>query len=196
MNKKETATLMAILKVAYPQYYSRQDEVITAVNLWADMFKDDDFQLVSAAIKSFIASDVKGFPPSIGAIKAYITKITSPDEITEQEAWSIIKKALSNSAYNSKDEFARLPPEIQRLVGAPSQLKEWATIDISQLDTVVASNFMRSYKCRIKSIKEFQALPNEVKQFIGKIGGNMSLELPDTEQLKADALKALEVAGD
>lgn len=192
MTKAETVTLMGIIQVAYPNYYHNKskEELMAAVNLWAEMFKDDNFQLVSAGVKSFITSDVKGFPPTIGAIKQYITKITTKDEMTEQEAWGLIKKALRNSSYNSKEEFAKLPQELQRLLGSPSQLKEWAREEIATLDTVIASNFMRSYRGRIQSIREFNALPADVKQFMNSIGNSMAL--PDTDELKANALKQIE----
>jgi len=194
MTKAETVTLMGIIQVAYPSYYNNKskEELMAAVNLWHEMFKEDDFQLVSAGIKSFIASDVKGFPPSIGAIKQYITKITTKDEMTEQEAWGLIKKALKNSSYGAKEEFKKLPQELQRLIGSPSQLKEWAREEITTLDTVVASNFMRSYRARIQSIREYNALPNDVKQFMSSIGNSMAL--PNTDELKAKALKQLEEA--
>jgi len=194
MNKKETATLMAILQVAYPVYYRNktQDELMTAVNLWTEMFKEDDFKIVSAGVKSFIASDIKGFPPSIGAIKQYIQKITAPEELTEQEAWSLIKKALKNSSYNSKEEFEKLPQELQRLLGSPSQLKEWAREEISTLDSVIASNFMRSYRARIQSVREYNALPNDVKQMVGSLSTNMVLGTLDVDELKQKAFEMLE----
>ena len=33
------------------------------------MFKDDDGNQVLAAVKAFVATDTKGFPPSVGQIK-------------------------------------------------------------------------------------------------------------------------------
>lgn len=185
---------MGIVQVAYPAYYKgkSQDELLTAVNLWAEMFKDDDFKIVSAGIKAFIASDFKGFPPSIGAIKQFIRKITTPEEMTEQEAWSLIKKALRNSGYDSKKEFEKLPPELQKLLGSHNQLKEWAVEDIATLDSVIASNFMRSYRGRIQSIREYQALPEDVKQIANFLCGGMALGTLDTDELKKTAIKHLE----
>jgi len=50
----------------------REKDHFDTVVLWATMFKDEPFKLVSAAVKTFIASDEKGYPPHIGAIKATI----------------------------------------------------------------------------------------------------------------------------
>lgn len=192
MTKSETVTLMAIIKIAYPQYYSQQSDVAPVIALWSDMFKDDDFKIVSAAVKSFIACDTRGFPPSIGIIKSYISKIVTPEELTEQEAWGIVRVALENSSYNSKEEFAKLPPDIQKLLGSHTQLMEWARTDISELNTVISSNFMRSYRARSKSIREYNALPNEVRSLISSISQKHELPTFDFDKEKNNALKLLE----
>ena len=75
-------------------------------------------------------------------------------------------KALRNSFYGAAEEFAKLPPIVQRLVGAPAQLKEWAAMDTKTVQSVVASNFQRSYQTRVKSDKEFQALPPAIREFV------------------------------
>lgn len=75
MNKKETATLMAIIKTAYPEYYRNQTDLIDAVNLWAEMFTKDDATLIAKAVKKFIKTDSKGFPPKIGQISTLAAEI-------------------------------------------------------------------------------------------------------------------------
>ena len=70
----ESTKILAILRIAYPGFYKgmREKDHFDTVVLWATMFKDEPFELVSAAVKTFIASDEKGYPPHIGAIKATI----------------------------------------------------------------------------------------------------------------------------
>ena len=72
-------------------------------------------------------------------------------------------KATRRSILNSKEEFEKLPPILQRLVGSPSKLKEWALMDADTVNSVVASNLMRSYKVIAEKEKEFQALPSNVR---------------------------------
>ena len=65
MNRHETLAIMSILKAAYPSYYrdmSRTDAE-SVVKLWSEMFRDDEFLIVSAAIKSLIATKADSFPP-------------------------------------------------------------------------------------------------------------------------------------
>ena len=99
MNYDETLAIMSVLKAAYPAFYrdmTRKDAE-AAVALWAEMFKDDPAEVVALAVKSFIASDAKGFPPNIGTIRAAIVKLREPDEMTPQEAWTYVDMATRRS---------------------------------------------------------------------------------------------------
>lgn len=171
MTKQETMAMMAILREAYPLYYrdKTKDEIISSVNLWAEMFADDDANLVIASIKAFIASDTKGFPPVIGQIKHQIQKLTEPEELGENEAWSLVSKAVGNSFYNSVEEFEKLPPVVRQSVGSARMLQEWAQMDASEVQSVVASNFMRTYRVKLKYAKEYRALPNDIKALTDKM---------------------------
>ena len=177
MNQKETIAVLAVLKTAYPQFYRglSPQELQETVTLWSEMFAAVDFQVVKAAVKAHIATDAKGYPPHIGAIKAAIRKITQPDEMSEMEAWGYVSRALRNSSYNSIKEFERLPPVVRRIVGAPSQLREWAAMDSDTVQSVVQSNFMRSYRARSQSEQEYLALPAEVKETMAQLADSMSL---------------------
>ena len=160
-----------------------QQEREDAIRLWAEMFADEPGELVAMAVKALIKSRISTFPPGIGEITEKIQQITQPDEMTELEAWSLVAKAVSNSAYNSGEEFRKLPPVVQRLVGAPSQLKEWAIMDSETFNSVVASNFQRSYKVRAKNERDYLALPSSVKTFMASIAEGMKMPaLPSAEK--------------
>jgi hypothetical protein len=160
-------------------YYAKQgvDDARAAVNLWHMMFEDDDAQLVSAAVKAFIASDTKGFPPAIGQIKAKLDMIMREayggGELTPMEAWAKVQKAIRNSAYNSDAEFAKLPDTIRAVLGGASALRDYALMDSETINSVVASNFQRSFTARRDHVVEMRMLPADVKAFIS------------TEQFKA-----------
>lgn len=179
MTREETLAIMSVLKAAYRNFYKdmRRDEAEGIVDLWASMFVDDPAQVVAAAVKAHIATDRKGFPPHIGAIKDAIVKVTAPDEMTELEAWSLVHKAICNGIYGAQKEFDKLPPVIQRLVGSPSQLKEWAMMDADTVASVVSSNFQRSYRARAASEREMLALPSDVRQTMAKLTGGGMLQL-------------------
>lgn len=78
MTREDTIKIMSVLRGAYPHFYrdvSRQ-EALDTINLWADMFVEDDPSAVAAAVKILIQTDQKGFPPTIGQVKAKITEVS------------------------------------------------------------------------------------------------------------------------
>lgn len=178
MTRDETIKILAVLRGAYPQFYRgiEKQEAIDTVNLWAEMFLDEPFPLVSAAVKALISSRSSGFPPVIGQVKEKIRQIMKPDEMTEGEAWGLVNNALRNSTYNSDDEFNRLPAILQRLVGSSNQLREWSQMDAETVQSVVASNFQRSYRARAAQQREYDALPGNVKAFVSKLASGMAID--------------------
>lgn len=169
MDRADTLKIMAVLKAGYPQYYSKQsaDDVKAAVSLWQTIFSAESYETMSAAVLAYISSDESGYPPNPGKIKAMVRKVTGSEDMTELEAWVLVKKALRNSAYESGKEFAKLPKDIQSVLGSPSQLRDWCMIDDDTVNTVIASNFQRSYRARAAQVREREMLPESVRLFIG-----------------------------
>lgn len=66
---------MSAIKVAFPSYYKNQTEIEDAINLWAEMLSEDDPVNIAKAVKQFIKTDEKGFPPSIGQIRTLAKEI-------------------------------------------------------------------------------------------------------------------------
>jgi hypothetical protein len=181
MTKREIAELMTVMQANYPDSFKGQSDAVVGakITLWHDFFKDYPKELVHAAAKAFMANDTKGFMPNIGQINDCIQKLSSRNDMTEGEAWSYVAKAIRNSAYNSAEEFAALPGRIQRLVGSPNQLKEWAVMDAETVQSVVASNFQRTFRARQKSDAEYERLPGDVKQFMQRISGEVFKPMPE-----------------
>lgn len=176
MTRQETGIIMNILAAAYPWFYAGPDapNPEQALNLWAGMF-DEPVELVAAAVKSLIATDSKGYPPHIGAVKSKIRQLTERPQMAPQEAWGLVWRAIQRSGYNSREEFDRLPPMLRRLVGTPEQLKAWAQMDADTVQSVIGSNFQRSYRERAKQEAEFRALPSDIKQMIGGLAERLEL---------------------
>ena len=161
MTIQETAKVMDIIKGAYPNWNATRETAI----VWAQMFVDDPVERVLAGVKSYIATDTKGFAPVVGQIKQMMNQIES-DDMSEQEAWSLIRSAIGNGLYGCYTEYAKLPPILQKVVGSPEQLTEWAMLT-DGLDTVVASNVMRSYRAVLERDRLERVLPSDVKALLG-----------------------------
>lgn len=189
MNRYETLKILAILRVAYPTFYRSmsEDDQKDTVMLWCDMFNDDPFVIVSAAVKALIAADVKGFPPHIGAVKETIARLTEKEDLTEMEAWNIVRGKMS--AYATREDFLSLPPVIQRAVGSASQLCQWAMTDMESLP-VISSNFMRSYRAARDAEHERRRIPAGVLKVIEASRGGESLKIAATDDNSLAGLPA------
>lgn len=186
MNRQETVSVLAVLRAAFPSFYKGMErkELEGIVNLWHDMFQGDDANVVAGAVKALVATKTTGYPPTIGEVKEHVRRLTRPREMTEQEAWAHISKALRNSLYGSEEEFAKLPPVLQSVVHDPRQLREWAMMDEATVQSVVASNVQRSYRTRVQQARDFEALPEDVKALSRGLAEQLSLQ-EETQQNKS-----------
>lgn len=181
MNVDETLMILAVLKAAYPHAYKdmKKADGEAMVKLWQMQFASESFQEVSAAVNALIATRTAGYSPTIGEVKEQLYRLHSVDELTEGEAWSMVYKALSNGYYGYMKEWEKLPPEVQRAVGHPEQLREWSMMETETVQSVVASNFMRSYRVMKERAKEVEKLPESVREMIGGIAEGMKMLPPE-----------------
>ena len=173
MTREETKAILAVLKAGYPNFYKdmTKEDAKNTVDLWATMFTDDSARLVTEAVKSLICT--LKYPPTIADVKEKIAMITQPLMMTEMEAWQMVKSAISY--YNAAETFERLPPILRRIVGSPNQLREWAMMDTETVQSVIQSNFMRSYRVRLAHEREYAMLPSSTKQLIAGLAQKYSL---------------------
>ena len=73
-------------------------------------------------------------------------------------------------------QFNKLPELIRQTLGSPNTLKEWGLVNTDSFNTVIQSNFLRSYRARSQSAKEYKMLPNDVKCLMGNITKPMLTE--------------------
>ena len=202
MTRDETVNIIRVMVDSYPNY--KPNNLSETVDVWHTMLSDYDYNLVSMALKSYILSDTSGFAPAIGQLVAKMQSITQPQVLNEMEAWSLVSKAIRNSIYNSADEYAKLPPIVQKAVGLPSQLMQWA-IDDSYNESVVSSNFMRCYRIELAREKELSMLPEDARQIAQNgSGGSYAAQIGEERERviklsldrKQGDIKALEAKND
>ena len=186
MTDKETAKIMAVLQVAYPRYYRgiSDDEARRTVTLWDSMLKDYSYDLVSKAVKALIATEK--FVPTIADVIEKIQLITKPEQMSEIEAWGLVRKAIRNGTYHAKEEFDKLPIDIQNAIGNFETIREWAMTELEGFEKVIGSNFMRSYRAKVEQTKKQMALPADVKEFMRIAAGShdMNLVIENKEEIE------------
>jgi hypothetical protein len=174
MTREETKAMLAVLKAGYPNFYKelKKPDAEQIIDLWATMFADNLAPIVIEAVKSLMCT--LKYPPTIADVKEKIALITQPAQLTEMEAWNTVRRAMSY--YNAQASFDNLPPILQKLVGSPNQLREWAIMEADVVDSVIQSNFMRSYKARVQSEKELTALPESTKDLMQQLAEGFSMD--------------------
>lgn len=175
MTLQETMKALALIQECYPHFMDGRTPETTA-NIWARMFPSEEYAKVEAAVMAFVASDVKGYPPAIGQIKEKLAQMEADNTLDEAGAWSLVAAAMRNGIYGSEKEFRNLPADIQRSVGSANQLREWSLMDTETVNSVVCSNFMRSYRARAGHVREMQKLPEPVRRMYGEIGDAFSID--------------------
>lgn len=189
MTKPEIASLFALLKEYYPRDIENTD-IKTRVAAWEYVLKDYSYEQGKAAVVAFVSTDQKGFSPSVGQLVEQIHKFTAHDtELDELAAWDMVCKAVKSASMHpssrrlpdqrtsAERNFDALPLEVQSVVHSPSQLADWAQIEPDTFNTVTQSNFLRSYRARRQSDREYAKLPEVVKNVVKQIVGNKRLEL-------------------
>lgn len=167
MTLNEATRIITIICMNYPdtQRGMTDDERKTYAKNWHFFFKDDSYAEVLAAVQKIISSSQERFAPNIGMIREQMRKNREPmGGLSEQEAWELVKRALRNGFYGYKEEFAKLPPTVQRCVGSENMIREWAVMESETLDSVVASNFMRSFRAIRQSAEEEARTPAAMRE--------------------------------
>lgn len=154
----------------YPNY--KPNNLSETVDVWNMMLENYSYEQVSVALKAYIHSDISGFAPSIGQLIGKIQTISQPQELDGMTAWGLVSKALRNGTYGAVEEFSKLPPLVKQAVGLPDNLKNWATSDYQTIETVIQSNFLRTYETVVKRANEINRMPDDIKSLIEKTNTN------------------------
>ena len=160
MSRDEAKRIIQIMCATYPNYHP--SNLTDTVDAWHLMLEDYSYNEIAVALKAYITSDTSGFAPSVGQIIGKLKFISAPEQMTEMEAWSLVSKALRNGYYGAEEEFKKLPPEVQKAVGNPSNLRQWSQTDAESVENVIQSNFLRTYRSVVHREKEMQKLPGDV----------------------------------
>lgn len=178
MNKIETAEALSLLRIAYPAFYSKitPKEAEAAILLWESIFINDPYEVVLVALKELISKH-SGYPPDIAALRHQIDqmKVSAVGEPTDEELWILLKKAASNGYYGYRKEFESLPKILQRYLGVPETLREYAVMEEETFHTVVKGQFLKQIGT-IRQRDQFdRETPNEVKQLLKETAQRLPL---------------------
>ena len=190
MKKSETVDCITYLSAAYPGAYKRftEQKFETLIAVWYNTFSEYPFATVMVGIQGYISTDTSGFPPAPGQVIKVIQDITRQEETNSMEAWAIVKKAVNSPRDRMEETFRTLPPLIQKVVGGHHQLMAWGNVNEEEFETVIQSNFMRTYETEKRRQKQIDMLPERIRRMmpdrrnIERIDDNgRGYEIPDNQ---------------
>ena len=195
MTEKEFINIAKALKSVYadPKFISDQ----FAMEIWFKQLADIPYDIATMAIQKYI--QVEKFPPTIADIRYYAREITSPasEDMSEVEAWSLVRRAINNGLYGAEKEFERLPKIIQSVLGSPERIRSMATLEPSDIETVEQSHFIRAYRARSEAHKRQKQLNEGLRTAIGSMRQQAEDNLRISEQNgPAGLIEAETSAGD
>lgn len=170
MTREQVGKLLMTIQAYYPNYNPPDKEI--TLNAWYIMLAEYPEELVLQALRACIATNTSGFAPDVGQIMSKIQTISQPQELDGMTAWGLVSKALRNGTYGAVEEFNKLPPLVRQAVGMPDNLKNWATSDYQTIETVIQSNFLRTYETVVKRANEINRMPDDIKSLIEKTNAN------------------------
>ena len=88
------------------------------------------------------------------------------------EAWALVSNALRNGTYGAVEEFEKLPEIVQKAVGSPENLRNWAQTDVGSVENVIQSNFIKTYRAELNRKSSISILPDKLKKLMEKPDGS------------------------
>ena len=167
MTDKEFMVIVKGLKAVYsdPKFLADDD----AIEVWYGLLCDLPYSVLSAATQKYMMQSE--YPPTIAGLRKKAAEITAPiqEDMSELEAWSLVRKALSNSGYNAEAEFDKLPELCQKAVGNSANLREMALMDIDTVNSVEQSHFIRSYRATLDRKRADAQVAPDVTRLIDRM---------------------------
>ena len=192
MTKDQFKILVKAMKAVYtnPGFIPDND----AFDVWYSMLKDLDYALASRSVQMHMQTEET--PPTVAGIRKQSAKLKADetDDLNETAAWSLVLKAIRRSTYYSDEEFAKLPPVVQRAVSSPRQLREWATLEDvdGKTLTVIQSNFQRTFRAEQQRERERNKLSPDVLKLMRPLNNPKIEDKPKELRIEEQRMNAEE----
>ena len=160
--------MIRAIAAAYPNYRSQYSNEMQkdAIDIWSVIFRDDEYEMVSAALYTYMSRPYE-FAPAPGQIKDILYTLQHPNEPSEAEAWALVRKAIKRGIYHYNEEYAMLPDVVQKAVGSADYIHELAMMEDVNW-TVEESLFSKRFKEEKEQVRQRGSLPKNVRQYVDR----------------------------
>lgn len=177
MNTTEVKKLMQHLQGVYPDYagYRSEEILVLQISSWSKILAPYDMKQIATATAVYVKNNK--FHPKPSDLIELVDQIFDDGSYpNEAEAWAYVKASIvdyRNRLTDFMQAWDNFTPEIKRALGDEYMIVDWSRISDTELDTVIASNFQRTYRSVLSEAK--------LKQQIAKAIGDGEHYLPESK---------------
>ena len=130
-------------------------------------------------------NDDNEYPPAPGQVKSILYRMEHQDELSEGDAWNLVRRALSNGLYGAQEEFDRLPEDVQKAIGSPQWIHAVAADEDVNM-SVESSNFYKRYRQVLANKREMASMPPAVRELVENLSAKVGMsEVAQLEDKRA-----------
>lgn len=185
MTREETNKIIFVIRAAYPESFARlgRNDLDLLATTWQKLLSEYTYAQVSAGLEIYLVTDKYGRAPKVGQIIDAIKRTEESLQhihkaaLNANEAWAMVYKAICNSNYNADAEFDRLPPLVQKAVGSANNLRDYAAMNVEDVQVTVKAHFKSVYEAEERRAQDIARMPQRIREAIEagdgllKIGG-------------------------
>ena len=172
MTREETVNLIRSIVSLYPNW--KPEDLTATVNAWTWALEEYPAPAIKAALQIYIRTNKTGFAPSVSQLIGAIHAPKENEQLSEGEAWALVKRAIQDGNYHAVERFNDLPEIVQRAVGNPNMIQQWAATDSDEVNTVIMSNFQRTYKAILSKQTFTDKVPLQIADIVRGISEKVS----------------------
>ena len=184
MTLDETGKIVYAVMSTYSTAFKSMTAQRTAsmIQTWHALLGQYSYGEVEKGVYAYMSADASGFPPAPGQVIDRIRMLNPEEpEMEALEAWYLVEKATRNGQNGYMEEYSKLPPLVQKAVGRPETLREWAVMDADKLGTIQQSHFIRAYNMEKKREEEYAKMPERLRDLIETTVNQMP-QIPEVKE--------------
>lgn len=126
MTQEETKQILQVLRINYPSTFRNMsaNDSQAFLKLWSVSFKDYDYSLVAHAVNDIIQSDIRDFAPNVAQVKKRINQKYIGNTTEPGHAWEIVVRNAKCDTRAARENFLKLPQNIQKALGGSYMLSD------------------------------------------------------------------------
>lgn len=174
MTRDETKGLIRSIVSLYPNW--KPENLTETVNAWHWALEEYPAQVIKGALQIYLKTNTTGFAPSVSQLIASAYAPKKSNQLSEGEAWALVKRAIQDGGYHAEERFNELPPSVQKAVGSPNMIHQWSQTESAEVNTVIMSNFQRAYKTVLEREEFKDKVPEALSDMVMKLSEKVSFD--------------------